>query len=333
VAGVIFAAMQSLDLDVLESAVAWRRAGRSAWLVTVAQTFGASPRPPGSLLVMRDDGILVGSVSGGCIEDDLLARREELKGRVPHLISYGVTSEEARRFGLPCGGRLEVIVEAQVPVPDLEALLAHIGSGRVIGRQVDLATGAWSFAPAQPTDECRRTQARFTSIHGPRWRMLIVGASEIAHYLAEIATTVDYRVFVCDPREEYRLAWRVPGATFIDGMPDDAVLAMKPDGHTVILTVSHDPKLDDMALLEALRSEAFYVGAVGSKQTSDERRKRLAGFDLSAREIARLRGPVGLSIGSRTPPEIAVAILADLIATRNGVVLEKAEASASRLRA
>ncbi|MBL0141500.1 MAG: XdhC family protein [Betaproteobacteria bacterium] len=322
--------MQSLDLDVLENALAWQRAGRRAWLVTVARTFGASPRPPGSLLAMRDDGILVGSVSGGCIEDDLVARREEFTGRVPHFISYGVSSDEARRFGLPCGGKLEVIIEAELPVADLEALLAHIESGKVIGRRVDLATGAWSFAPAQPTDECERTDARFTSIHGPRWRMLIIGASEIAHYLAEMATTVDYRVFVCDPREEYRLAWRVPGAILVEGMPDDAVLAIRPDGHTVILTVSHDPKLDDMALLEALKSEAFYVGAVGSKQTSAERRKRLAGFDLSAREIARLRGPVGLAIGSRTPPEIAVAILADLIATRNGLALDRMTTETSR---
>ncbi|MDH5264493.1 MAG: XdhC family protein, partial [Betaproteobacteria bacterium] len=142
--------------------------------------------------------------------------------------------------------------------------------------------------------------------------------------------TVDYRVFVCDPREEYRTAWRVPGTTFVEGMPDDAVAALRPDGHTVILTVSHDPKLDDMALLEALKSDAFYVGAVGSKQTSAERRKRLGEFDLSAREIARLRGPVGLSIGSRTPPEIAVAILADLIATRNGVMLERAAEAGAR---
>ncbi|MCM2329578.1 MAG: XdhC family protein [Lysobacter sp.] len=322
--------MQSLDLDVLESALAWRRAGRRAWLVTVAQTFGASPRPPGSLLAMRDDGILVGSVSGGCIEDDLVARRGEFTGRVPRFVSYGVTSEEARRFGLPCGGQLEVIVEAEVPVADLEGLMAHIGSGRVIGREVDLATGTWRFAPALPTDECVRAATRFTSIHGPRWRMLIIGASEIAHYLAEMATTVDYRVFVCDPREEYRQAWRVPGATFVEGMPDDAVTALRPDGHTVVLAVSHDPKLDDMALLEALGSEAFYVGAVGSKQTSAERRKRLAAFDLTAREIARLRGPVGLSIGSRTPPEIAVAILADLIATRNGLILERAAEAGTR---
>jgi xanthine dehydrogenase accessory factor len=325
--------MQSLDLDVLQRALEWKRAGRKVWLVTVAQTFGASPRPPGSLLAMRDDGIIVGSVSGGCIEDDLVSRRAEYAGRKPQFAAYGVTSEEARRFGLPCGGQLEVIIEAEVAAADFEALLERIGSGKIVARRVDLALGTWSFAPAQPTDECERTDTRFTSVHGPRWRMLVIGASEIAHYLAEVASTVDFQVFVCDPREEYKTAWRAKGTRWVDGMPDDAVLAFKPDGHSVILTVSHDPKLDDMALMEALKSDAFYVGAVGSSQTSAERRKRLADFELSAREIARLRGPVGLSIGSRTPPEIALSILADLVATRNGILLEKVDAGASRKRA
>ena len=319
--------MQSLDLDVLERARDWRREGRRVWLVTVAQTFGASPRPPGSLAAIRDDGILVGSVSGGCIEDDLVARREEYRGSKPQFAAYGVSAEEARRFGLPCGGELEVIIEPEVAVADIEALLARIAAGRIVARRVDLATGAWTLDEAAAGDECERTQARFTSVHGPRWRMLVIGASEIAHYLAEVAATVDFQVFVCDPREEYKTAWRTPGTQWIDGMPDDAVLAFKPDGHSVILTVSHDPKLDDMALLEALKSEAFYVGAVGSGRTSAERRKRLAEFDLAPKEIARLHGPVGLSIGSRTPPEIALAILADLVATRNGIVLEKAAAA------
>jgi len=315
--------MQSLDLDVLQRALEWRRSGRAVWLLTVAQTFGASPRPPGSLAAIRDDGILVGSVSGGCIEDDLVARRGEYTGRKPRFAAYGVTAEEARRFGLPCGGELEVIIEPEVKAAEFESLLAAIGSGRVVARNVDLATGDWSISAANPTDECVRTEKTFTSVHGPRWRMLIIGASEIAHYLAEVAATVDFQVFVCDPREEYRSAWRANGAKWIDGMPDDAVAAFRPDGHSVILTVSHDPKLDDMALLEALKGDAFYVGAVGSGRTSAERRKRLADFDLSPNEIARLHGPVGLSIGSRTPPEIALSILADLIAARNGIVLEK----------
>jgi xanthine dehydrogenase accessory factor len=315
--------MQSLDLDVLERARDWRREGRRVWLLTVAQTFGASPRPPGSLAAIRDDGILVGSVSGGCIEDDLVARRDEYRGRKPAFAGYGVTAEEARRFGLPCGGELEVIIEPEVAEAHLAGLLEAIAARRIVARHVDLATGAWSIESALPTDEVARTASRFTSIHGPRWRMLIIGASEIAHYLAEIAATVDFQVSVCDPREDYRTAWRARGASWIDGMPDDAVIAFKPDPHSVVLTVSHDPKLDDMALMEALKADAFYVGAVGSARTSAERRKRLAGLDLTAQQVARLRGPVGLSIGSRTPPEIAVAILADLIASRNGIVLEK----------
>jgi xanthine dehydrogenase accessory factor len=323
--------MQSLDLDVLERARDWRRAGHRVWLLTVAQTFGASPRPPGSLAAIRDDGILVGSVSGGCIEDDLVARRGEYSGRKPAFAAYGVTAEEARRFGLPCGGELEVIIEPEADVTGIDALLARIGEGCIVARHVDLASGGWTLEAAAAGDECTRTETRFTSVHGPRWRMLIIGASEIAHYLAEVAATVDFQVFVCDPREEYRMAWRAGGAKWIDGMPDDAVAAFRPDGHSVILTVSHDPKLDDMALLEALKSEAFYVGAVGSSRTSTERRKRLAEFDLAPQQIARLHGPVGLSIGSRTPPEIALAILADLVAARNGIVLEKAKAE--RLRA
>jgi len=325
--------MQSLDLDVLERARDWRREGRRVWLLTVAQTFGASPRPPGSLAAIRDDGILVGSVSGGCIEDDLVARREEYTGRKPAFAAYGVTAEEARRFGLPCGGELEVIIEPEVRAEEIEQLLEHISKGSIVARHVDLASGDWSFAPAAAADECERTATRFTSVHGPRWRMLVIGGSEIAHYLAEVASTVDFQVFVCDPREEYKSAWRARGANWIDGMPDDAVLAFRPDGHSVILTVSHDPKLDDMALLEALKSEAFYVGSVGSSRTSAERRRRLADFDLTPAQIARLRGPVGLSIGSRTPPEIALAILADLVAARNGIVLEKVERDAARRRA
>jgi xanthine dehydrogenase accessory factor len=325
--------MQSLDLDVLERALDWRRAGRRVWLLTVAQTFGASPRPPGSLAAVRDDGILVGSVSGGCIEDDLVARREEYRGAKPAFAAYGVSAEEARRFGLPCGGQVEVLVEPEVELGSLESLLGELALRRIVARHVDLATGAWTLEPAHAGDECERTEQRLTSVHGPRWRLLVIGASEIAHYLAEVAATVDYQVFVCDPREEYKAAWRARGGTWIDGMPDDAVLAFKPDGHSVVITVSHDPKIDDMALLEALKSEAFYVGAVGSARTSAQRRARLATFDLTAAQVAKLHGPVGLAIGSRTPPEIALAILADLIASRNGVVLEQAAGVESRHRA
>lgn len=315
--------MQSLDIEVLEHAREWIAAGRRTWLVTVTQTFGASPRPPGSLMVMRDDGVLIGSVSGGCIEDDLVARRDEFSGAAPILERYGVTSDEARRFGLPCGGELEVVIESALDDIRLGALSLKITAGEVFARVVNLHTGEWQFRTASAIDTTGRSEQEFICVHGPRWRLLIIGASEIARYLAEVAATLDFQVSVCDPRDEYRSAWRVPGTTFIEGMPDDAVLAFKADPHTVIVAVSHDPKLDDMALMEALKTRAFYVGAVGSSKTSEERRKRLLDFDVSPAQVAKLHGPVGLAIGSRTPPEIAIAILAELVAARNGLVLAR----------
>ena len=257
----------------------------------------------------------------------LRVRNRELVQDKPATTQYGVSAEEAQRFGLPCGGQLEVVIEASLDVLRLDELFAKISAGEVFARVVNLSHGGWTYRPAAPTDETTRDEVEFTCIHGPRWRLLIVGASEIARYLAEVAATLDFQVFVCDPREEYHTAWRVPGSVFVDAMPDDAVLAFKPDGHTVIVTVSHDPKLDDMALMEALKTPAFYIGAVGSKKTSDERRARLREFDLSEAQVARLHGPVGLGIGSRTPPEIAIAILAELVAARNGVVLARASTS------
>lgn len=315
--------MQSLDLDVLHHLRDWLQAGRSVTLVTVTQTFGASPRPPGSMLVIRDDGVLIGSVSGGCIEDDLLARRGEFfaaNGR-PIRQRYGVTSDDARRYGLPCGGVLEVLIETRPRQQDVEELLAHISSGDVVFREVDLATGGWSYRDALVSDKTGISESRFACLHGPRWRMLIVGAAEISVYLAEIAKTLDFRVSVCDPRDEYRRVWRVAGTSFVDAMPDDAVIAFKPDARSVVVAVSHDPKLDDMALMEALKTPAFYVGAVGSKATSEERRRRLQTLDVSPAETDRLHAPVGLAIGSRTPPEIAVAIAAELVAARNKITL------------
>ncbi len=325
--------MQSLDLEVLHHLRDWLADGvasnsalttkRNAWLVTVTRTFGASPRPPGSMLAMRDDGVVIGSVSGGCIEDDLIARRHEFIGRKPIIQKYGVTSDEARRFGLPCGGELEVVIEAALDVARVDALLARIANGDVFYRDADLQSGAWRFRVATPIDETSINDQTFSCLHGPRWRMLIIGASEISVYLAEIAKTLDFNVFVCDPREEYRQIWRVAHTAFVEGMPDDAVLQFKADPHTVIIAVSHDPKLDDMALMEALKTNAFYVGAVGSARTSEERRQRLLGLDVSVAEVAKLHGPVGLSIGSRTPPEIAVAIAAELVAARNQIVLAR----------
>jgi len=171
-------------------------------------------------------------------------------------------------------------------------------------------------------------------VHGPRWRLLIIGAGQLSRFLAQIALGMDYRVTVCDPREEYREGWDVPGTEMVREMPDDVVTAMQLDSRSAVVALTHDPKLDDLALMEALKSEAFYVGAIGSRSNNAKRRERLKLFDLSDAELARLHGPIGLYIASKTPAEIAISILAEITAVKNGVQLsdevlvEKAKARA-----
>ena len=312
--------MDSVDLAVLESAIKWREAGHRVTLVTVAQTWGSAPRSPGSWLVLREDGAVVGSVSGGCVEEDLIHRlqRGQLAAALPALISYGVSRDEAARFGLPCGGKLQLVVETEPELQLLKALAARIRRGERTLRTLQLETGVATLARAAPGD-CHRFDGRLlATLRGPRYRLLIIGAVHIAGYLADMAQALDYAVTVCDPRDEYANAWNRADTSLVRLMPDEAVAAMAPDPNSAIVALTHDPKLDDMALLEALKSPAFYVGALGSQRSNAARRERLAQFDLAADEIARLHGPVGLPIGSHTPPEIAVAILADLTASRHG---------------
>ncbi|WP_197341973.1 XdhC family protein [Ralstonia solanacearum] len=316
--------MDSVDLQVLTAARRWAAEGRRFALVTVARTWGSAPRQPGSWLALRDDGLVQGSVSGGCIEDDLIARMRDGRlrgetGAVPFRLTYGVTQDEAARFGLPCGGTLELVVE---PAPDaalLEALADRLAARERVLRHVDLASGDTSLTAAQRSDALAWDGRRLTTVHGPQWRLLIIGAGQVSRYLAQMAQALDYDVTVCDPREEYGPTWDVPGTRLVSTMPDDTLLAMAPDAHCAVVALTHDPKLDDMVLLEALRSPAFYVGALGSRLNSTRRRERLAQyFDFTAEELAHLHGPVGLPIGSRTPSEIAVAILAEMTAVKNG---------------
>jgi xanthine dehydrogenase accessory factor len=314
--------MYSTDHQVLDAARRWADAGHRFALVTVARTWGSAPRPPGAWLALRDDGIVEGSVSGGCIEDDLIARMRSgrISGTAPFKLVYGVTRDEAARFGLPCGGTLELVVE---PAPDaalLKDLAARLGARQLAARHIDLATGHVCVSNAWRGDALQWDGMRLTTVHGPQWRLLIIGASQISRYLAQMAQALDYEIIVCDPREEYGLVWDVPGTRLVTSMPDDTVLALEPDSRTAVVAVTHDPKLDDMALLEGLKSPAFYVGALGSAANSARRRERLMKhFDLSQAEVDGLHGPVGLPIGSRTPPEIAVSILAEMTAVRNSV--------------
>jgi xanthine dehydrogenase accessory factor len=313
--------MDSVDLQVLRSAADWVKSGRRVVMATVIRTWGSAPRPIGALTAIRDDGMVVGSVSGGCIEDDMIlqVRDRTLVQDRPATTRYGVTAEEAKRFGLPCGGTIELVLEPLTKESGLGELLARVERHELVMRKLDMKSGRVTIGPAKSTDLLAFDGATLTSIHGPRWRLLIIGAGQLSTFMAQMAQGLDYQVTICDPREEYAEGWNVPGAELTRGMPDEVVTQMNPDGHTAVVTLTHDPKLDDMALLEALKSPAFYVGAIGSKKNNDARRKRLAEFDLAQEEIARLHGPVGLKLGAKSPPEIAVAILAEMTAIRNGV--------------
>jgi xanthine dehydrogenase accessory factor len=313
--------MDSVDTEVLKNAAGWLDAGRRATLVTVVRTWGSAPRPVGALAVIRDDGHVAGSVSGGCVEDDLIdkVRTHGLAAGKPEVVTYGVTADQAARFGLPCGGTLQLVLEPLTAASQVKALLAVIDRHELVARFLDMESGEVQLEPGRWSDALAFDGKRLKSIHGPRWRLLIIGAGQTSRYLAEMAQALDYQVTVCDPREEYADEWKVPGAALVRGYPDDVVLEMNPDPHLAVVAVTHDPKLDDAALTEALKSPAFYVGALGSKKNNDKRRQRLTEFDLSAEEIARLHGPVGLRIGSKTPAEIAVSILAEMTAVRRGV--------------
>jgi len=315
--------MDSVDLEVLKSSARWLDEGHRALLVTVVKTWGSSPRPEGAMLVVRDDGLVVGSVSGGCIEDDLIdrVRREGIDIARPEAVKYGITAEEAHRFGLPCGGTIELVLEPLTPASGIGALLDAVEHGRLVTRTLDLANGAATLGPARATDGLTFDGARLVTIHGPRYRMLVIGAGQLSRYLCQIAVGLDYQVTVCDPREEYTDTWDVPGTTLVRTMPDDTVLDMQLDERCAVIALTHDPKLDDLALMEALKTRAFYVGALGSRRNNAARRERLREFDLGDEELARLHGPVGIYIGSRTPPEIAISILAEVTAAKNGVSL------------
>ena len=315
--------MDSLDLQVLQQARDWHAAGDKVWLVTVIETWGSAPRPPGALLALRGDGLVVGSVSGGCVEDDLIERvRHGERVDKPSLIAYGVTKEEAARFGLPCGGNLRLVQEPLQRIDWVDEVLARTARHELVARTLDLASGAVAVEAATRGEAFAFDGQRLRALFGPRWRMLIVGAGQLSRALAGMALALDFEIVCCDPREEYHLTWDVPGTTFSKAMPDDLVLELQLDAHSAVVAVTHDPKLDDMVLLEALKSPAFYVGALGSRLNTAKRKQRLAGFDLSQAELDRLHGPVGLRIGSKTPPEIAVSILAEMTAVRHGVDLK-----------
>lgn len=312
--------MDSSDRNVMRAAAQWLAAGSRVHLVTVVKTWGSSPRPPGSLLAVGGPGQLAGSVSGGCVEDDLVGklRRGEVAAQWPEMVSYGLTREEGERFGLPCGGVLDLACEPLTQVDAVAPILTALDSREAVLRTLELASGATTLRPATADDPpCQLADGALHKVYGPQWQLIIIGAAELSRCIAQLAQALDYQVVVCDPRPDYAQTWDLPGTELVTGMPDDVIRARVADHRSAVITLTHDPRVDDMALMEALESPAFYVGALGSARTTANRLQRLRQLDLTEDAIARLHAPIGLPIGSHAPMEIAVAIAAELIAARN----------------
>ncbi|MGF6444200.1 XdhC family protein [Paraburkholderia youngii] len=324
--------MDSVDVEVLRAAISWHQNRMPVIMATVIRTWGSAPRPVGSLLALRLDGLIKGSVSGGCIEDDLV--RQAKDGRLDfqriQTVKYGVSAEEAHRFGLPCGGTLELVLEPLNKDSKLNEVFTAILSGQTLLRTLDTLTGKARLSSGDTPGRTFYDGRYLQAAYGPQLRVVLIGAGQLSEYVARIALPLGYSVIVCDPRDEYSESWDVADIEVSREMPDDLLIRLKVDSNTAVVALTHDPKLDDMALLEALKSDAFYVGAVGSRSNSGRRKERLKLFDLSSSEVDRLHAPVGLHIGAQTPPEIAVAILAEMTAVRRNVPVVQTHAARNR---
>jgi len=325
--------VQSLDLQVISQLCSWLQRGDSAWLCTVIETWGSSPRRPGSLMVCHASGTIVGTLSGGCVEEDLIEQLQcgQVAATTAHYKLYGETAAEIERFQLPCGGTLGVLIE---PIePGQLAVFTAIEQALIqranIHRQVrwdaqssSVSEHGASLTKRSPGLEFSRSEAQnplaLSQIYGPQTHLFIIGITEISRALAQFALAASYRVTVCDPRAELADSWDIEHCQLLTAMPDDALAehGTTVDADTAIVAVTHDPRIDDMGLLEAFNTTAFYIGAMGSRRSSDSRRQRLRQLDISEQQLQRLHAPIGLSIGSKTPVEIAISIMAQLISER-----------------
>jgi xanthine dehydrogenase accessory factor len=304
-------------LPLLQTAQSWLNQGERLWLIHVARTWGSSPRPAGSLMLLGQSGRHAGSVSGGCVEGDLFQRLQQgqLDHDRPAVIEYGGDSN--RHIRLPCRTTLQLVLEPLRDTQALQSAIDAIAQRRPLQRRLDIHSGGIDYR--EPAGEAAISFDGRTLIewYGPRWRALLIGANDLGRHVARQCLALGYEVHVCDPREEYRQQWDEAETIWIDGMPDEAVDKLLVDDRAALLALTHDPRLDDMALMQALQGPAFYIGALGSKRGAERRKQTLAQMGLSAAQIERLDAPIGLNIGSRTPAEIAVAIAARLIQVRN----------------
>lgn len=322
--------------DVLKTAAQWRAEGRDLAFATVVSTWGSSPRPVGSQLLVDSDGNFSGSVSGGCVEGAVvLAAVEAIRTGEPEMLEFGVSDNDAWEVGLACGGTIQVYVDAlQQDQRYLEALLEAASRKQSAALLTILDSGAKRFIPAEKFgaddgDPLLASIARavrsdrgaiaetpegraFIQIFNPPLRLLVVGAVHIAQVLAPLATLAGYAVTVIDPRRAFASSERFPGVAVLAEWPHEALPGLEPDQRTAVVTLAHDPKIDDRALIEALRTDAFYIGSLGSKRTHARRLERLSEEGCSAKALARIHGPVGLDINARSPAEIGVSILAEM---------------------
>lgn len=319
--------MEDLNTTVVRAANEWHRANTPVVLVTVARTWGSSPRPPGSLMAINGLGETVGSVSGGCIEDDLihLIRQSGIQAvcssDLPQVLRYGISADEAHRFGLPCGGTVELVLEPVGPESKLAELHESLTSRASVERVLHLGTGQVSLRQGRRDGVPLLTETALTTYFGPQARLVLIGAGDLSRFMSQMALGLGFEVIVCDPREEHRASWHMDAVQVTHEMPDDLVLRLRPDARTAVVALTHDPKLDDLALIDALQSDAFYVGAIGSRRHSVLRKERLhEHFDLTEPDLQKLHGPAGLFIGSKTPAEIALSIMAEVVAAKNGVL-------------
>lgn len=332
------------DGDVLATALAWLGEGRAVATAVVTSTWGSSPRPVGSLMAIDGDGAMVGSVTSGCVENAVVEEAgAAIRDGKPRLLSYGVTSERAWEVGLTCGGTVGVFV---APLDDPRvgrAALVAVADKRPVARVVDLATGARSLVGLDgveigelPDDSVDAAIARlraddpglieiggrswFVHVHFPPRRVIVVGAVHIAQAMAPFARALGYEMVVVDPRGSFATVERFPDIEVLRMWPDEAFAELRLGSRDSVVILSHDVKIDDPALEIALRSDAFHVGALGSKANQVKRRERLLAAGLPPERVARLRGPVGLSIGAKSPVEIALSILAEITAVRRGAI-------------
>lgn len=317
------------DPDIPELALTWHRAGRGAVIATVVQTWGSAPRQAGSQLVIAGDGTFMGSVSGGCVEGAVVTEGiEALQDGAARLLTFGVSDDEAFAVGLACGGSIKVLVEPVGPALT-ENLLAELVAARQSRRAVAylVHTATWerrlSVGASDPMAAAvaARMQADrsgmeengwFIAVHNPPLRMIVVGAVHIAQGLLPMARACGYDPILIDPRGAFGAETRFPGEVIVDDWPDAAMTALRPDARTAVVTLTHDPKLDDPALLAALASPAFYIGCLGSSRTHAKRLDRLREAGMTEAQLARLHAPVGLDIGAKSPAEIAVSVMAQV---------------------